>query len=320
VSAGAEPTYKDRSAGLLVGGVTLILLGSLSALLIPISVLTALVAGGVSPSPGAPDLRSAASGVVIYGCFAAAFVWLGVGSIRARRWAQKMILVLSWLWLITGVFTLLFSAWVLPSLLAGLGLTADLPGDVLTVVVIVVFIVLCAFSAVPAALVLFYRSPHVIATCAARDPGPSRIADAPSHILSLVLIYVLGAVSVLTMPAYDFVMPFFGMVLSGAAGAIAWTLVLVLLGYLAWATLGRDPRAWRIAVAATIAATAASTICVAVVPLPRLIDRMGLPQDQAMVLEAMAPLGPAGLAVLSVVSWGTLLVYLLYTKRWFDGR
>jgi hypothetical protein len=33
------------------------------------------------------------------------FLVLGIGSIRARRWARAIILALSWMWLIVGVMT-----------------------------------------------------------------------------------------------------------------------------------------------------------------------------------------------------------------------
>jgi hypothetical protein len=172
----------------------------------------------------------------------------------------------------------------------------------------------------PAAFVLFYRSHHVVATCRMRDPGPSRIADAPSHILSLVLIYVLGAVSVLTMPAYDFVMPVFGTVLSGLAGAMGWVFVLVLLGYLVWATLDRDPRAWWVAVAATVVAMMATTVSALAIPIDMVLEMMDLPADQVAIVRAMGLPGPMGLVLLSVIAWASFLGYLWYTRRFFADR
>jgi len=312
--------HKDRSVGLVLFGVVEILIGVGCALLVPLMLIAAVATAGLDGPGSSPDLKSMAAGIAIYGVVAVVFVWIGMGSIRARRWAQKLMLVLSWLWLITGVFTVVMSLWIMPTLMGQLGAETGLPDGTITAVLLVVFVILGGISLVlPVAFVLFYRSPHVVATCRRRDPGPSRIADAPSHILSLVLIYALGAASALTMPAYNFVMPVFGFVLSGIAGAVAWALVLVLLGYLVWATLRMDPKAWWVAVAATVAVTLASTVGVALVPLDRLLAVSGMPADQVALIQAMGLPGPAGLALLSAVAWGSFLGYLWYTRRFFPG-
>jgi hypothetical protein len=304
---------------LVICGSLVVLIGLFCAMMIPLSLLAAVAGAGLGGAENGIDLRSAVSSIVIYGCAAVAFVWLGIGSIRARRWAQKLLLVLSWLWLVTGVLTIAISMWMIPALFRQMGLDAAVPSGAVGVVLVIVFAMLAViFVAIPGFLVLFYRSPLVAATCRSHDPGPSRIADAPSHILSLVLIYVLGAVSVLTMPAYNFVMPFFWTVLSGFAGAVGWALVLVVLGYLAWATLDRRPRAWWAAMAATVAAALASTAAAAVVPLDSVFEKMALPKAQMEIFAAMDLPGPTVLSLLSVVMWGTLLAYLLYTKRFFD--
>ena len=312
--------HKDRSVGLVLFGSLEVLIGLFCALMIPLSLLAVAANANLGGAGGSTDLKSAVSSIVIYGCAAVAFVWIGVGSIRARRWAHKLTLVLSWLWLITGVVTLVMCLWMIPILFRQMGLDNAMPGGGVAAVIAVVLVILgVVFVVMPTAFVLFYRSPNVAATCRIRDPGPSRIADAPSHILSLVLIYVLGAVSVLTMPAYNFVMPVFGMVLSGVAGALAWVVVLGILGYLVRATLDRDPRAWWTAVVATVVATLASTVAVVVTPIDTILGRMALPDDQLAIFQAMGFPGPAGLALLSAVAWGSFLAYLWYAKRFFKA-
>jgi hypothetical protein len=313
--------HKDRSVGLVLFGALEVLIGLFCALLVPLSLLAAVATASLAGPETSPDLKAVASSFVIYGCAAVTFVWIGIGSIRARRWAQKLTLVLSWLWLITGVVTIVMSLWMIPMVLGQAGLEAGMPAGSYTIVLLVVFGFLgMVFVVMPAAFVLFYRSHHVVATCRMRDPGPSRIADAPSHILSLVLIYVLGAVSVLTMPAYNFVMPVFGTVLSGLAGAMGWVFVLVLLGYLVWATLDRDPRAWWVAVAATVVAMMATTVSALAIPIDMVLEMMDLPADQVAIVRAMGLPGPMGLVLLSVIAWASFLGYLWYTRRFFADR
>ena len=49
------------------------------------------------------NVRMMIPGIALYLMLAVAFIWLGVGSIRARRWAWTLTVVLSWMWLIMGV-------------------------------------------------------------------------------------------------------------------------------------------------------------------------------------------------------------------------
>ena len=46
---------------------------------------------------------------------------------------------------------------------------------------------------------------------------------------------------------------------------------------------------------------------------------MALPEDQMAIVASMDFPGPMVLALLSVVTWATLLIYMWYTRRFFDG-
>src|SRR3954469_578396 len=86
------PDYKDRSTGLLIFGILTLLLGCLSGLLVPLMLFGQTVA---AKAPNAPPVNHAAvvPGVIIYGLLAVALVWLGIGSIKARRWARALLLI-----------------------------------------------------------------------------------------------------------------------------------------------------------------------------------------------------------------------------------
>ncbi len=107
--------YKDRSTGLLVFGILLILLGALCALFVPLMILGQTMSA--SHTGMEPNYRMILPGAVMYGALAVAFIWLGIGSIKARRWARALMLVLSWAWLVTGVTAFAFLAVLLPQLL-----------------------------------------------------------------------------------------------------------------------------------------------------------------------------------------------------------
>ena len=99
--------HRDRSAGLVIFGAAEILIGLACASLIPLTI----AAAALSPII---DLRVVLPSLALYGLIAVGLVTLGVGSIRARRWAVALTLSLSWVWLITGVGTVALSSWLLP--------------------------------------------------------------------------------------------------------------------------------------------------------------------------------------------------------------
>lgn len=109
--------HRDRSLGLTVFGALEILVALACATLIPLT----LVAGAVTPGM---DAHLVLPSLVLYAAMAAVFLTLGIGSIRARIWAQALTLSLSWIWLITGIAT------VLLSFLALSGLWRDLAANV----------------------------------------------------------------------------------------------------------------------------------------------------------------------------------------------
>jgi hypothetical protein len=310
--------HRDRSAGLVVFGILEILIGGLLAALMPLTVAAMVLIGRVEGRDTSGELWGVLPGLVTYAVIGLAFVIIGIGSIRARRWARALILVLSWLWLVSGVVAIVVTPWFLRALWSQLGAAGGLQREV-TIIPQVTTILFLGFVcvALPAAFVAFYRSPHVAATCRARDPGPSWVDDCPPHILSLALLFALAALSVLASPGFGFALPVFGTVLSGWAGAVGWALILALLVYLVRGTFRRDPVAWWVAMVGTVAAAVATTASVILIPIEKLLDELRLPPEQRALIDQMTPPGLQMLVVLSLVTWGSLLAYLVFVRRYF---
>jgi len=53
-------------------------------------------------------------GLMLYVVAAAVLISLGYGSYLARRWARALILVLSWIWLVSGIGGIVFWALFMP--------------------------------------------------------------------------------------------------------------------------------------------------------------------------------------------------------------
>ena len=91
--------YRDRRTALLIAGVLEILLGVGAWLIVGLMIFAA----SMVTAQGAGSKGSMIPGIAVYGIAGLVFVMLGVGSIRARRWARALWLVVSSFWLIGGV-------------------------------------------------------------------------------------------------------------------------------------------------------------------------------------------------------------------------
>ncbi len=307
-----DAVYRDRSTGLVIFGVLEILLGVCCALLVPLSLLAWSVSGGST------GLGSTIPVLGIYVVVAAGLIWLGLGLIRARRWACDLTLAISRIWLVTGICTVLVAAFVLPTMLRALGSAEGLPPEVLFVAsAVTLAIVSLIYVLLPAAFVLFFRSPDIIATCRARNPRPQFTDGCPPRILTLAVVWGLGVVSVLVMPVYGWAFPFFGTVLSGAAGVVPWMAVLLVCGVLAWGTCLRRPWAWWGAVAAT-AVAAVSTILTSIRVNPgEIVGALPLAEDQRRVLESISWPEAWVMTLVWIVVWASMVIYLLTVRPEF---
>jgi hypothetical protein len=304
--------HRDRSLGLTLFGAVEILIALGCAALIPLTVAAGAVVPGMDMLEVLPSLATIA-------IMAAVFLTLGIGSIRARVWAQALSLSLSWIWLITGIASILITWVAAPGLWFDLAASAGLEGGAARIAVIGVNLVLSfIYVLLPGAFVLFYRSPSVIATCRARDRRPGWAGRCPQRLLALAVVYALSGVSVLAMPAYNFVFPLFGLFLTGAAGAACWAVVLALSGALAYGTCRGEPWAWWTGVAATIAATVSSVASFAFSDPDRILEAMQLPADQLVLMEQLWPREPWAQIVFWLAVWGSLLAYLFVVKPLFN--
>ena len=95
-------TPRDRSLGLALFGTLQLLIAGFFALMVPFFVLLLMP----QPAQAQPHPQVVVPFLISYATLAAAFATLGVGSILARRWARALTLILSWLWLVTGLLTM----------------------------------------------------------------------------------------------------------------------------------------------------------------------------------------------------------------------
>jgi hypothetical protein len=310
------PAHKDRTLGLIIFGVVSILIGACCALLVPLMFLS--VALSETVTGGGVDVRSAWSASALYGFMAAVFVWLGIGSIRARRWARELLLSLSWIWLMTGICSLVIGILVVPAVVGKTGVDTGIPPEMTMIVMLVIFgLIGSLYVVLPALFVLFYRSPHVAATCRARHPDPQWVDACPRRLLTLMVVWVLFAVSALLMPAYNFFFPFFGIVLTGVVGATLWALVLAVCVALAVGTCRKAPWAWWGGLALTLVFTLSSALVTLRLDLSEIMGLMKLPEDQVAMMDTLPMFDGWVLVFGTVFVWGTFIFYLMTLRQYF---
>lgn len=284
--------YRDRRTALLIAGVLEILLGVGAWLMAAFMVWVA----SMLAAQGAGSKGSMIPGMAAYGIAGLVFVILGVGSIRARRWARALWLIVSSFWLICGVFTVAVIAWFMPSALAGAAPPGQQPPPG---VQSILWIAILSFVAVfmiglPASLLAFYRSPHVKATCEAAAAEPCWTDGCPLPVLGATLWF--GSMT-LTLPwmgwVYGGLYPFFGHFVRGAAGHGLWMVSGLLSGIAAYGIYRRIHTLWLLGLVLVLGQGISATITYAVVDPKELFAAMGTEGAAVEQIERMGMLRPS---------------------------
>ena len=121
-----------------------------------------------------------------------------------------------------------------------------MPPQALVVIQIITGAVMaCIYILLPALFLLFYHRESVRATCQRRDPQIRWTDRCPMPVLALSILHALSAALCMpSMAVYGWVMPAFGVILSGAAGAAVILSLTLAMAYLAWGTYRLQMAAW----------------------------------------------------------------------------
>ena len=312
--------YKDRSGGLIAFGILTICVGCVCGLFVPLMLFGLALSknAGVPPAP----LSGILPGLLLYAVLAVALIWVGIGSIIARRWARALLLIFSWSWLVVGLLAMVFMGFMVPQMLQGMTENSTperppLPSGAVGMVMFLSFLVLgFVFILLPAAWVFFYRSPHVKATCEARDPVTRWTDACPLPVLGLSLWLAISVPMILMMPLVGHgVLPFFGAFLHGLPGDLLAIVIAAIWGYAAWSLYHLDKRGWWLIFVALILFSASSLITFARHDMTEMYRLMDYPQAHIDQIEK------TGLLKGNTMVWlmfGWMLPffgYLLYVKR-----
>ncbi len=319
------PDYKDRSTGLVVFGILTLLLGGLCGLFILLMLLGQVVAARTNPDSA--NLAALLPALAVYGVLAVMLIWLGIGSIMARRWARALLLIFSWTWLVMGIIMLAVMGFVMPKVFANLPSTGTanqpaMPPGAMGVAMVFMFLFFGIFFVLaPAIWTFFYNSRHVKATCEARD-GVTRWTDAcPLPVLGLCLWLVFPVPMMLLMPLMGHIaMPFFGIFLTGVPGALFCLLVAAIWAYAAWLIYHLRPHGWWLILVALVVFMVSGLLTFARHDMLEMYQLMGYPQTQIDQMQKTGLLTGHWMDWLMALSALPFLGYLFFIKRYFRNK
>jgi hypothetical protein len=224
----------------------------------------------------------------------------------------------SWIWLLTGAMSLVISVLMLPSLLqvAGIGSLSHAGGLVIGALVLV--LLAAVYVVLPAVLLLFYRSPHVAATCRERGAHHQWTDGVPQQVVTLVILWLAASASVAVMPAYNWLMPFFGALATGSAGAAAWAAVGLLCVVLAVGSARRRPWALTAGLVLAGAGTLSAVVTSALVEPSAMVAAMQLPAEQQALMSGLENVGRWPVMLFWLIVGGSFVLYLMRLRPVFS--
>ncbi len=317
----SPPTHQDRSAGLIVFGVLTILIGIFCALIIPVILLGSAQSGVAAPA-GRGQLFSAAA---IYGILAVVLIWLGIGSILARRWARALLLLGSWTWLLVGLMATIFLALMLPQISSAIpanGPSGPLSDKArLAILLLPAGVVIFLGVVLPGIWVIFYRGGNVRATCEHRDPVTRWTDRCPLPVLAVSLWLVAGALSMVAAAlGPGRVVPFFGTFLHGSGGLVFLLAAAALWLYAARACYGLETVGWWIIIVCVLLFAVSHFLTYSQHDIVETYRLMGYGPEQIAQMEKIQFLNRRTFAWFPVLWLVPSLGYLFYVRRYFPKR
>lgn len=261
------------------------------------------------------DLRASVMGFAVHGMLGAAFVWLGIGSIRRRRWVAPMMLVLAWSWLLGGLIVLPLVPGTVDAALATATGGAE-PAPIARLLSLVFVLGAAAVGGVllPAAFVWVYRDPDLLLTCRREDPAPAWTEACPTPILGLSV--GLGALAALTLPMLlRPVVPWFGTLVVGWRGALLLAAGAAACAWLSRETFRGTAAGWWGSAVLLLGSGVSAVVTLARVDAAELYRRLGYPREQVDLLQHVA--GGSLPAWLTAAVTAITAVYLLGIRKYF---
>jgi hypothetical protein len=306
-----RPAFKDRSTSLILFGIIHILFGIGCAGFV---LLMAVVSELGSRRGGAALPTSVfASNVVTYSLLALYFFSVGIGSIRRRRWARALALVVSWIWLLMGLLAATVLGVLWPRMMKNM--PADGAG-VLTGVVFTVLFVL--YILIPGLILLVYRGPNVKATVEHHDPKVRWTDRAPLPVLAVVLVTAAASLSLLASTAYATI-PLAGTIVTGVPAMIITLAIAGLLASLSMGLYRLKLSAWWALLLLQVIGAAVGILTVMRTDFEQLYTRMGIMTPELRQMGIAELYRDPMIWIPAGIAWAAFFLFVLWLRRYFMG-
>ena len=316
-----NPEFKYCKTGLVVYGIFTVLLGIgcvlIAALLSTGMIMQKFMKGSASVQL---DIGMAIASVLVFVLMAMGFIWLGIGSCKALRWARSLLLTISWIYLVLGTLGVFFQLVLMSEIYGQMVQKGQLSPELVFIIKLITFGVMTGFFVIiPGAYVLYFGRKNVKATCEYRDPKVRWTDQCPLPVLAVSLIFGSWASSMLLMGFYGWATPFFGVILNGPAGALVVIFELILFSYIAWGTYKMDIRAWWCAILTFTFWGISMIMTFSRLPLSDLFETMNYPQTQLDMMKDISSRSMPAIAWMFAFSSLAYLGYLVYVRKFFFG-
>lgn len=336
----SSSSVAGNASGLLtVVGICLILggLGCGTAVIgytfaLPMLIQSVPTGGGSVPGPadGLDAMQETMRPVMIlnsitYGAVALGVAWLGIGSIRARRWAWKIALALGWLWVAVIILSVISYSFIFPKLMNSFSVPASpgaptLSGPVLTAIMIVSAGIGLMFYLSPGVmLIVVYGLRNVRLTCERQDPNPCWTDRVPIPVLSFWLLLMFSLFTLLEFsPVYlGFIKApgISGLLPRPAVVLVCLTAALPALGLACWDLASMRIRGWWISLFLCLAGCASLIWNGFNLDLVSLNRELNMPEEDLKLLES---LGKGALLLPTIFISIPILGYVIWLKRFFQ--
>ncbi len=314
--------YKDRRGWLIAFGVVEILIACFSLLLVILVLSLPHWAPRNSPAQASRSPGTMIFAAVLYGGMAAVLLAIGVGSIRCKNWARIAMLVVSGLWLGTGVLSTLCILLLAPGIMHQQG---GISPEARHIVLVVMTATMGFFMVVmPTVFLVFYSRKSVKATCLSRGVGQVlgrttmelSASKVPVPVIFLATWEGLGVFAVLAFLVVR-VTVVFGVVLHGPVAFLVLLVHSALGGYAAWLIYRRKLLGWAIALFKTVFWTASAVTTFAGHDVLQLYREMGVSEQQMQAVQQF-PQTQRMISLMILAVMTALLVFILYTKKFFS--
>jgi len=313
------PVHRDRGGFLMFLGIVEITLGGFFALFGLLSLWAVGVAAKTAAA--APPLQRMAVWVnlAFYVGSVIFLVVMGIGTMRVRRWARVLMLIVSWSFFVTAIFGVGILGALLPGLVerAGAGAATD-PAVMRLALWFTLALSGGMMIGLPLFFILAYSGRHVRHTFAVRHPEPAWVDRCPTSVLSLSLLMVLfGLVQI--AGSWSGLSILFGVPLEGPAAVVT----AMVLGT-GWMALGYglyrlNRSAWLASLGFVTLVHISGLMTYRRMSLLEMTYRLGGGAGDAAAMGWMTPLIErwSGVAMLGIgIGW---IVSLLAIRRHFHG-